>query len=138
MAESLASPDGGPAGEHATGKGAVAVVLMTAPGMESAEAIVRALVDEGLAACGNILPGATSIYRWEGAVERASETVMILKTTRRRVGRLVRRSAELHPYDVPEILAHEVSDGFGPYLAWVAAECAAAPQQSAPGAGRAT
>lgn len=103
----------------------VATVLATAPA-EAAEEIVRRLVDERLAACGNILPGAVSVYRWEGRVHREEEAVIVLKTLRRLAPRLLERAAELHPYDVPELLVHDVADGHGAYLDWVRRECAGA------------
>lgn len=103
----------------------VATVLTTAPA-DAAEVIVRGLVEERLAACGNILPGAVSVYRWEGRVQRDDEAVVVLKTLRRLVPRLLERAAELHPYDVPELLVHDVADGGGAYLDWVRRECGGA------------
>ena len=103
----------------------VVTVLMTAPSADEAEAIVRRLVEERLAACGNIVPGAASIYRWEGSVQRDAEAVAVLKTTRRRVPALLGRARELHPYDVPELLVHEVTAGSEDYLDWVRGECGA-------------
>ena len=73
-------------------------VLMTAPGTESAEAVTRALVEERLAACGNIIPGAVSVYRWKGEICRDEEVVVVLKTTRGLLPRVLERAAELHPY----------------------------------------
>jgi periplasmic divalent cation tolerance protein len=98
------------------------VILMTAPAADVAERIVRALVEEELAACGNIVPGVTSIYRWQGSIEHAMEVLVVLKTTAARSEALVARAAELHPYDVPELLALPVAAGFVPYLTWVGAE----------------
>lgn len=95
------------------------VVLTTAPSVGVAEALVRALVEERLAACGNILPGLTSIYRWRGEVEREEEVLVLLKTEASAVPRLIDRVAELHPYEVPEALVLPVEAGHGPYLAWV-------------------
>lgn len=106
--------------------GGVATVLTTAPA-EAAEALVRALVEERLAACGNVLPGAASIYRWEGRVRRDEEAVVVLKTLTRLAPRVLERAAELHPYDVPELLVHEVADGGAAYLDWVRRECTPAP-----------
>ena len=99
----------------------VVVVLVTAPDAEVAEHIVRTLVDEELAACGNIVPGVVSIYRWEGAVQRDSEVLIVLKTTRARAPDVVARVPALHPYEVPEVLVVPVNDGFAPYMRWVAA-----------------
>jgi periplasmic divalent cation tolerance protein len=96
------------------------VVLMTAPSPEVAESVVRVLVEERLAACGNLVPGATSIYWWQGAVQREAETFVMLKTTADRAAALVRRASELHPYDVPELLVLGVEDGLEPYIRWLA------------------
>lgn len=104
----------------------VRVVLTTAPDRETAERLGRALVEERLAACANVLPGVTSIFRWRGAVERADEVLVVLKTPADRVGALVERVAALHPYDVPEALALAVEAGHGPYLDWVRAETSGA------------
>lgn len=104
----------------------VVTVLMTAPGTDVAERVVRTLVEERLAACGNIVPGAVSVYRWKGELHRDEEAVAILKTTRAALPRLLERAAELHPYDVPELIAHEVVDGTEDYLEWVRTECGAA------------
>jgi len=101
----------------------VVSVLMTAPGADAAEAIVRRLVDERLVACGNVLPGAASIYRWEGTVHRDEEAVVVLKTTRPVLPRMLARATELHPYDVPELLVQPVVGGSGAYLDWVRREC---------------
>ena len=101
----------------------VVTVLMTAPDAETARGIVGALLEARLVACGNILPGATSIYRWQGKVHQDEEVVVILKTTRPLLHRLLERAAELHPYDVPELLAQEVVDGASGYLEWVREEC---------------
>lgn len=120
-------PGGKPdvSGDPGTG---VVTVLMTAPGTESAEAVTRALVEERLVACGNIIPGAVSVYRWKGEVQRDEEVVVILKTTCDRLPRALERAAELHPYDVPELLAQEVAEGAPAYLAWVRGECRAGPE----------
>jgi periplasmic divalent cation tolerance protein len=101
----------------------VVTVLMTAPGAEVAETVVRGLLDERLVACGNVIPGAVSLYRWEGRVHRDEEVVVILKTLRRLVPRVLERAGELHPYDVPELLVQDVMDGSRAYLEWVGKEC---------------
>lgn len=95
------------------------VALVTAPDAASAEVLVRALVEEGLAACGNIVGGVTSFFRWQGALERASEVLIILKTTAEAAPRLTARVPELHPYDVPEVLVLAVESGHAPYLTWL-------------------
>ncbi len=101
----------------------VVTVLMTAPGAEVAETVVRGLLDERLVACGNVIPGAVSLYRWEGRVHRDEEVVVILKTLRRLVPRVLERAEELHPYDVPELLVQDVIDGSRAYVEWVGKEC---------------
>ena len=98
------------------------VVLMTAPDRSAAEQLARRLVEERLAACANLLPGIASLFWWEGRVQRADEVLLLLKTRADRVTALIARAAELHPYDVPEVLALAVEAGFTPYLEWVSAE----------------
>jgi periplasmic divalent cation tolerance protein len=97
----------------------VRVALMSAPDEETAGRIVRILVEERLAACGNIVAGARSIYRWQGAVEEAEEVLVVLKTTQRAAPAMIRRIGETHPYDVPEVLVLDVSAGLPPYMEWV-------------------
>jgi periplasmic divalent cation tolerance protein len=97
----------------------VRVALVTAPDVETAEALGRAVVEEGLAACANVLPGVTSVYRWQGEVRRDAEALIILKTTDARAGELTRRVVQMHPYDVPEVLILETMGGYTPYLDWV-------------------
>lgn len=104
----------------------IRTVLMTAPEPAAGEELARRLVEERLAACGNVIPGLVSVYWWEGSVERAEEALVVLKTTAEAVDALVDRAAELHPYDVPEILALPVDRGYGPYLQWVGRECRSA------------
>jgi periplasmic divalent cation tolerance protein len=98
----------------------VLLVLVTAPSAEKAAELARALVEERLAACGNVVPGLRSIYRWEGAVHDEAEALLLLKTTRARLEALRARVIELHPYEVPEVLAFAADAGSAPYLAWVA------------------
>ncbi|MDP2955587.1 MAG: divalent-cation tolerance protein CutA [Longimicrobiales bacterium] len=100
----------------------VRAVLVTAPDPEAAEAIARALVEEGLIACASLVPGVVSIYRWKGELKRDREVLLVMKTTAARIPVLRDRTAELHPYEVPEVLVLPVDDGFGPYLEWVRAE----------------
>jgi periplasmic divalent cation tolerance protein len=99
---------------------AARVVLVTLPDEAAAEDLVGRLVDERVVACGNVIPGLTSIYWWQGAVERAREVLVIFKTTPAGAERLIRRVPELHPYDVPEVLVLPVEAGNAPYLEWVA------------------
>ena len=100
----------------------VRTVLVTAPDPEAAEALARALVEEGLIACASLIPGVVSIYRWKGELRRDGEVLLVMKTTAARVPVLLERTAELHPYEVPEVLVFSVDDGFGPYLEWARTE----------------
>lgn len=97
------------------------IVLVTVPNAEVAETLAEALVGEELAACVNVVPEVQSIYRWEGKVERAGELLCLVKTTRAGFDRLRARVVELHPYDLPEVIALPVELGHAPYLAWIAA-----------------
>ena len=97
------------------------VVLVTAPSAETAAEVARALVEEGLAACGNVVPGLRSIYRWQGQVHDEAEALLVLKTERRLLEALKARLPALHPYQVPELLALPVEGGLAPYLEWIAA-----------------
>jgi periplasmic divalent cation tolerance protein len=99
-------------------------VYMTAASAAEATRIGRALVEERLAACVNVLGGMHSIYRWQGAVEEADEVAMIAKTTVGRFAALERRARELHGYDVPCVVAWPHSRGNGPFLDWIRAETA--------------
>lgn len=99
----------------------VALLCSFPPGEKAAEA-ARSLVDQRLAACATLLPGATSTYRWEGEVEEAAETLLIAKTTQPRLAALMAALKALHPYDVPEMIALPVAAGWPPYLDWVAEE----------------
>jgi len=98
------------------------LVLVTAPAGEEGPALARSLVDERLAACVTVLPGVSSVYRWEGAVETASESLLLVKTRRDRLDHLRERIVELHPYDVPEVVALPIVGGLEAYLDWVIAE----------------
>lgn len=102
----------------------VVVILVTAPPNEPAQQIARELVESGLAACVNRVPGIRSVYRWEGRVHDDGEELLIIKTGRSRVQALTDRVREIHPYEEPEILVLPVSDGSPSYLAWVLAQTA--------------
>lgn len=102
----------------------VRLVFCTCPDAASAERIADALVGEHLAACVNLLPGVTSVYRWQGRLERAGEVLLLIKTTADRLGALSARLAELHPYELPEVLAVEAGAGLPAYLDWVVAQTA--------------
>lgn len=98
----------------------VLVCLCTCPDRATGQRIAEALVGEQLAACVNLLPGIHSVYRWHGAVEHADEVLLLAKTTRARMDALQARLLELHPYELPELLAVEAAGGLPAYLDWVA------------------
>jgi periplasmic divalent cation tolerance protein len=100
----------------------IRVALVTAPSPTVGADLCRALVEERLAACGNVVPGVRSIYRWEGQVVDEAEVLLVLKTVREKVPELIARTRELHPYKVPEILVLDVEAGNMPYLEWVTRE----------------
>jgi len=100
------------------------VALTTLGSVDDARALVRRLVNDRLVACGTIVPGAVSIYRWEGEVTEASEAVVLLKTPADRWPALAAAVRELHPYDVPELIALPVGHGLAAYLDWMRAETA--------------
>ena len=101
---------------------AVCVVLVTAPDDETPGKIARALVEEKLVACVNIVPGVRSVYRWEGAVQEDAEVLLVLKTRADRCAAVAARVADLHSYDLPEVLVLPVSAGSDAYLDWVRTE----------------
>ncbi len=95
------------------------IVFITTPDEETSLKIARALVEERLAACANILPGVRSIYRWKGEICDSAEQLLIVKTSAFLVPPLVERVKELHGYEVPETVALPLVAGNGDYLAWM-------------------
>lgn len=100
----------------------VYLVLCNAPTRASAEDMAQVLLEQGLAACVNILPAVTSLYRWEGKLTQSEETPMLIKSTAAALPRLQETLVALHPCDVPEIIAWPVTHGLPAYLHWVATE----------------
>jgi len=100
----------------------IALVLTTIAGDDAAGALARALVAERLAACVNVLPAMTSIYRWKGAIEQESERLLLIKTAADRLPDLERRLHELHPYELPEFVVLEPGGGSDAYWEWVTSE----------------
>jgi periplasmic divalent cation tolerance protein len=96
------------------------VVLVTAGSAEEARRLGRALVEERLAACVNVVGPVRSIYRWQGAVEEADECLLVVKARAADVGALEARVRALHSYEVPELIALPLRAGSAPYLAWLA------------------
>lgn len=107
-----------------------AVIVLTTLGVSAkadagadagAAALARTLVEERLAACVNVLPPMTSVYRWKGSVEQEREQQLVIKTTAAQLPALEARLGELHPYDVPEFLVIRIEAGSAAYLSWLAA-----------------
>lgn len=99
------------------------LVYITCPDFKEAQKIATAVVEERLAACGNILPSMHSIYRWQGKVEEAGEVVLLLKTNEATYPRLEARVLELHSYDCPCVVALPLQHGSKAYLAWIDESC---------------
>ena len=95
------------------------VALSTVGTAEDAERIARALVERRLAACVNVVPGVVSVYRWKGEVRRDEERLLVIKTRAERLEALGQALVELHPYEVPELVALPVEAGHPPYLDWL-------------------
>jgi periplasmic divalent cation tolerance protein len=102
------------------------VVLSTVATAEDAERLARALVERGLAACVNVVPGVVSFYRWKGELQRDEERLLVVKTRADRFEALREALVGLHPYEVPEVVALPVAAGHEPYLRWL--DEAVAPQ----------
>ena len=98
------------------------VVLITAGSRREADCIAATLVEEGLAACVNLVAPIASVYQWRGKIERGREVLLIAKTRRALVRKLTVRVQDLHSYDVPEIITLPIEAGSASYLNWLAAE----------------
>jgi periplasmic divalent cation tolerance protein len=107
--------------------GPLLVCLVTAASVEEGHRIARALVEEKLAACVNVVAGVRSVYRWQGKVEEAEEVLLVVKTTRGRFAALRERVVSLHSYQVPEVVALPVDAALPAYQAWVQESVAADP-----------
>jgi periplasmic divalent cation tolerance protein len=101
------------------------LVLCTCPDMPVAERLAALLVEGGHAACVNIVPGLTSIYRWQGKIEQGNEVLLLIKTRRDRYPELERQLHAAHPYELPEIIAVPIDAGLSGYLAWIDANLGA-------------
>lgn len=108
------------------------IVLTTWPAATDAGSLATALVGERLAACVNLLPEMESVYSWQGRIERERERQVVIKTTRQRLDALKQRLAQLHPYEVPEVLVLSVAGGSEDYLEWLrrSTDSALGPAQS--------
>jgi periplasmic divalent cation tolerance protein len=95
------------------------LVLSTTESIDQARRIAEALLDRKLAACVNIIPRITSIFRWKGEVQEAEEWLLLIKTNRSAFERLRAALKELHPYELPECIAVAIDDGSEEYLNWI-------------------
>ena len=96
------------------------LALSTAGTAADAESIALALVEKGVAACVNVLPGISSTYRWKGKVERSDEALLVIKTRGERLEELKAALLAAHLYEVPELVVVPIADGLSPYLEWLA------------------
>lgn len=94
------------------------VAFVTCP-PDKAEALAASIVESKLAACVNIVPGITSVYFWEGELNKDGESLLIIKTTTAAFESFEKKVRELHPYDVPEVICLPISMGSQPYLDWL-------------------
>ncbi|MEJ2048028.1 MAG: divalent-cation tolerance protein CutA [Dehalococcoidia bacterium] len=95
------------------------LIITTCPNMDVARILADALVTERLAACVNILPAGLSVYEWKGQVERESEYLLLIKSRSDRLSQLEQRVCELHPYELPELIAVPIKEGLSSYLSWI-------------------
>jgi periplasmic divalent cation tolerance protein len=95
------------------------IVLTTVANPEEAEQLARTLVEERLAACATLVPAVHSIYRWQGEVESATETLLLIKTAPEQLAALEARLHELHSYETPEFLVLKADAASQPYLEWL-------------------
>ncbi|WP_078121875.1 divalent-cation tolerance protein CutA [Thiosocius teredinicola] len=95
------------------------LVITTMPDQASAESLAEVLVGQQIAACVNISAPLTSIYRWAGKIERGSEVMLTIKSSKDRYTALERAIADNHPYELPEIIAVPITGGLPDYLAWI-------------------
>ena len=95
------------------------LVIVSAPDKNIAESLAQQLVSEQLAACVNILPAITSVYRWNNLIEKDSEVLLLIKTTTNVIDKLQKKVVELHPYDLPEFICLNIEQGSSDYLDWI-------------------
>ena len=98
------------------------LVFTTLPSADKAAELAKLLVNERLVACANLLPAVRSIYRWQGELHDENEVLVLLKTRAEHLERLKLRILEVHPYEVPEVLAVPIESGYQPYLDWLGGE----------------
>src|SRR5690606_16127754 len=106
-------------GESMTASENAKVVLLSTCPQAAADGLARFLVEERHAACVNIIPAVRSVYRWQGAIESATESLLVIKTTAAAADALTRALVERHPYSVPEVVGFAIDSGHAPYLDWI-------------------
>lgn len=95
------------------------LILNTCPDQQTADTIATALVEQGLAACVNVVPQIQSVYRWQGKIERQAEVLLLIKARGDAFSAISASIVELHPYELPEVIAVTVGNGLQPYLDWI-------------------
>lgn len=105
-------------------KSEIIIVFVTVPGLREGSRISKAILTSRLAACVNVIPGVQSIYKWKGKIVQEKEAMLVLKTTRLRYRKLEQKIKELHPYEVPEVIAIPLICGSPQYVEWVTREVA--------------
>ena len=98
------------------------LILITVPNQKTGEEIASHLVEKNIAACVNIIPGLTSIYKWKGKIEKDDELLLLVKTQQELFHSVEKSVLEIHPYEVPEIISIDISQGFTKYLDWILSE----------------
>jgi len=97
----------------------IQIVFCTVPDTDTGHRIAAQLVEYGLAACVNLIPGIESVYRWKGQLEKASEILLMIKSRSADYTEVEAAISALHPYELPEIIAVPLSNGLAGYLDWV-------------------
>lgn len=95
------------------------MVYCTCPDEPSAASIANRIVAAGLAGCVNIVPGLTSVYKWEGEMKSGTEVLLLIKTSAQKVDQLTAELVSVHPYELPEVIAVPISAGHQPYIDWI-------------------
>ena len=98
------------------------IILVTAPNKKEARRIARHLISQRLAACVNILPGVDSLFWWQGKIDKAKENILIIKSKKSLISKLISEIKKIHSYKVPEIIALEINAGLSDYLDWIESE----------------
>lgn len=99
------------------------VIFITASGKKEARRIASAIIEKKCAACVNILDGVESVFRWQGRIDSGKEALLIVKSRRENLGKIIKLVKSLHSYEVPEIIALPLAGGYKPYLRWIDESC---------------